>query len=63
MLNLEKYLEAQREEIEKYIWCEGVRIGHNPREDRTENELGCEWIEKFAISFAKNHREEYEIAA
>ena len=62
MLNLEKYLEAQREEIEKYIWCLGTEIGHNPREDRTESELGCEWIDNYGCDFAIAHRKEYETA-
>lgn len=62
MLDLEKYLAAQREEIEKFIWCLGTEIGHNPREDKTESELGCEWINNYAGDFAKYHRTEYEIA-
>lgn len=62
MLNLEKYLDAQRKEIDTYIWGKGEELHHNPIEDKSRDDWGCEWIEKFAASFAKYHRAEYEIA-
>jgi len=62
MLNLEKYLEAQREEIEKFIWCKGTEIGHDPKEDKSEDQWGIEWINTYAEDFSKDHKKEYEIA-
>lgn len=62
MLNLEKYLEAQRKEIEKFIWCKGTELNHNPLDDKPENEWGMEWVRNYAGDFAKEHREEYQTA-
>jgi len=60
MINLEKYLAAQRAEIDKFIWCMGVEIGRDPRADYSESELGCMWVTLYAGEFAAAHRREYE---
>ena len=60
MINLEKYLEAQRQEIDKFIWCMGVELGRDPRTEYSESELGCMWVTLYAAQFAAAHRGEYE---
>jgi hypothetical protein len=62
MLNLEKYLAAQREEIERFIWCKGTELNHNPIEDKTEEEWFIEWIEQYGEVFAIEHRSEFQTA-
>lgn len=60
MFNLKAYMQAQAEEIQKFIWCMGVEIGHDPRQEHSESELGCLWVSKYAVEFAEAHRGEYE---
>jgi hypothetical protein len=60
MINLEKYLEAQRQEIDRFIWCMGVELGRDPRAIYSESELGCMWVTLYAGRFAEAHRGEYE---
>jgi len=62
MINLTAYMDAQRAEIDKFIWCMGVEIGHDPRSDYSESELGCMWVTLYAGEFAATHRGEYEQA-
>jgi len=62
MINLTAYLAAQRAEIDKFIWCMGVEIGHDPRADYSESELGCMWVTLYAYDFAIAHRRKYEQA-
>lgn len=50
------YMNEQAEEIKKFIWCKGVELHHNPIEDKTEDEWGIEWIEKYAVQFRETHK-------
>jgi hypothetical protein len=46
-------LRAEIEEIEKFKWCLGVRLGHDPLQDRSMNDICQEWITKYAAEFRK----------
>jgi hypothetical protein len=46
-------LRAEIEEIEKFKWCLGERLGHDPLNDRSMNEICQEWITKYAADFRK----------
>ena len=50
-----EYEKAQIEEIEKFIWCEGERRGHDPLCDCSKNDLYMEWIQKYAHEFRATH--------
>ena len=47
-------MKAEIEEIEKYKWYLGERIGHDPLADRSMNEICQEWIQRYARSFREN---------
>ena len=47
-------IEAELHEMEKYKWCLGVHLQHDPLLDRTLNEIYCEWIDKYAADFRKD---------
>lgn len=47
-------LDAELQEMEKYKWCLGVHLQHDPLMDRTLNEIYCEWIDKYAADFRKD---------
>jgi hypothetical protein len=46
-------LEAEIKEMEKYKWCLGVQLQHDPLQDRSLNDIYTEWIEKYAAGFRK----------
>jgi hypothetical protein len=46
-------LRAEIEEIEKFKWCLGVQLGHDPLLDRSMNDICQEWITKYAADFRK----------
>jgi hypothetical protein len=46
-------LRAEIEEIEKFKWCLGERLGHDPLLDRSMNDICQEWIAKYAAEFRK----------
>ncbi len=46
-------LRAEIEEIEKFKWCLGERLGHDPLLDRSMNDICQEWINKYAAEFRK----------
>ncbi len=52
-----KFLELEIKEMEKYKWCLGVELGHDPLNDRTIEEIYCEWIAKYA----KDFRQKFEL--
>jgi hypothetical protein len=52
--DMEETMKAEIEEIEKYKWCLGERIGHDPLADRSMNEICKEWIQQYARSFREN---------
>jgi hypothetical protein len=47
-------VKAEIDEIEKYKWYLGERIGHDPLIDRSMNDICNEWIEKHAQGFRKH---------
>lgn len=48
-----KFLQDQIIEMEKYKWCLGVELNHDPLNDKTLNEIYCEWIQKNGEEFRK----------
>jgi hypothetical protein len=46
-------LRAEIEEIEKFKWYLGERLGHDPLLDRSMNDICQEWISKYAADFRK----------
>ncbi len=48
------FIKAQIDEMEKHKWFEGVKLGHNPLQDRTLNEIYLDWIEKYGADFRKH---------
>ena len=51
---MEETIKAEIEEIEKYKWYLGERIGHDPLLDRPMNEICKEWIQQYARLFREN---------
>jgi hypothetical protein len=51
---MEETIKAEIDEIEKYKWYLGERIGHDPLIDRSMNDICNEWIEKYAQCFRKH---------
>ena len=47
---------AEREEMLRYKWYEGIRLGHNPEDDRPAWEIFAEWADKYAAAFRENWR-------
>jgi hypothetical protein len=47
-------LRAEIEEIEKYKWYLGERLGYDPLRDRSMNDICQEWIEKYAQAFRQH---------
>ena len=42
--------------MEIHKWCLGVELHHDPLNDKSLNDIYCEWIKKYAAKF----REEWE---
>ena len=55
---LEETLKAEIDEIEKYKWYLGERLGHDPLNDRSMNDICKEWIEKHALAFRQHWEQE-----
>jgi hypothetical protein len=53
-------LRAQIIEIEKYKWCLGIQLGHDPLDDRTLNEICHEWILLYASGFREYWNQTHE---
>lgn len=51
---IQKSIEAEIREMEKYKWCLGVELRHDPLKDRSLNEIYCEWIDKYAAGFRRD---------
>jgi hypothetical protein len=47
-------VEAEIIEMEKYKWCLGVSLRHDPLQDRSLNDIYFEWIDKYASDFRKH---------
>ncbi|HAJ79263.1 MAG TPA: hypothetical protein DCO75_05785 [Fibrobacteres bacterium] len=56
--NLLESLRAEIEEIEKFKWYLGERLGHDPLQDRSMNDICQEWITNYAADFRKQWQEE-----
>jgi hypothetical protein len=54
---MEETIKAEIQEIEKYKWYLGERIGHDPLMDRSMNEICKEWIQQNARAF-RDHWEQ-----
>ena len=54
---LKETLTAEIVEIEKYKWYLGERIGHDPLQDRSMNEICSEWIQNHALAFRNTWNE------
>jgi hypothetical protein len=48
---LRKSVEAELIEMEIYKWNLGVQLKHDPLQDRSLNDIYCEWIGKYAADF------------
>ncbi|MBN1128463.1 MAG: hypothetical protein JXA71_05720 [Chitinispirillaceae bacterium] len=51
---IRRCLEAEILEMEKYKWCLGIHLQHDPLQDRSLNDIYCEWIDKYASDFRKD---------
>ncbi len=51
LCDLQDCIKAQIAEMERFKWLLGERLGHDPLQDRTLNEIYCEWIQKYSASF------------
>lgn len=58
---MEQFLRDQCKEIEKYKWCLGISLKHDPLQDRSLSEIGCEWVAKYAGQFRKEWVETHHI--
>ncbi len=45
------FAKRQLEEIDKYKWCLGEQLGHDPLYDRTYDDIACEWISIHGAEF------------
>jgi hypothetical protein len=52
--DIQRCIKAEIYEMEKYKWCLGVHLQHDPLIDRSLNEIYCEWIEKYAADFRRD---------
>ena len=50
---MRKIIESEIQEMEKYKWYLGVQLQHDPLQDRSLNDIYCEWIQKYAADFRK----------
>ena len=51
------FMESQRQEIEKYKWCLGEKLHHDPLLDKSYNEICNEWISNFSSKYRKEWEE------
>ena len=51
---IQRSLEAEIKEMEKYKWYLGEKLQHDPLQDRSLNDIYCEWIEKYASDFRRD---------
>jgi len=52
--DIRRSLEAEIQEMEKYKWYLGEKLQHDPLNDRSLNDIYCEWIEKYATEFRRD---------
>ena len=51
---IQQSLEAEIREMEKYKWYLGEKLQHDPLQDRSLNDIYCEWIDKYASDFRRD---------
>jgi hypothetical protein len=51
---IQRSLEAEIREMEKYKWYLGEKLQHDPLQDRSLNDIYCEWIDKYASDFRRD---------
>lgn len=59
--DLKDFMNDQCKEIEKYKWCLGIQLHHDPLLDRSYNEICSEWINNFSIQYRKEWEEKHNI--
>lgn len=59
---LKAFAQAQIREIEKFKWCLGVNLGHDPLEDLSMNDIASNWIEMHSAQFRKHWQDSVKIA-
>jgi hypothetical protein len=52
--DVRRSLEAEIREMEKYKWCLGVQLQHDPLKDRSLNDIYTEWIDKYGEEFRRH---------
>lgn len=56
---LKKFLDDQKSEIEKYKWELGIKLCHDPLQDKSINEICFEWINAHAAEFREQWETKY----
>jgi hypothetical protein len=52
-----EYVRAEVEEISKFKWYLGEKLGYDPLLDRSMNDICMEWIAKYAAEFSSHWEE------
>ncbi len=52
------FAKRQLEEIDKYKWCLGEQLGHDPLYDRSYDQIACEWISLHGAEFRDMWRQQ-----
>lgn len=52
--DMQRSLQAEIVEMEKYKWYLGEKLQHDPLLDRSLNDIYCEWINKYASDFRRD---------
>ena len=56
---LKQFLNDEMAEIERYKWCLGVQLCHDPLEDKSINDICFEWITQYAKEFREAWENRY----
>lgn len=57
---LKDFMKDQCQEIEKYKWCLGVKLCHDPLLDKSYNDICDEWINNFSIQYRKEWEDKHK---
>jgi hypothetical protein len=52
--DLRESAQAEREEMLKYKWYLGEKLGHDPEDDRPAWEIFAEWVDRYAAAFRQH---------
>ena len=58
---LHDFMVTQVHEMEKYKWCLGEQLHHDPLNDRSIEEIYCDWIKVHAVEFRLKWEREHKI--